>query len=283
LKMTTDKSISSNSTSAAVMNTILKTGTASQLSDNGTGQTILMLHGGGGVATVAGISGMLSEHARMLVPTHPGFDGTPRPEHLHSVTALAQLYLELLADLGLKDVVVIGSSLGGWIAAEMAASSPHVIKGVVLLNPVGIEVPGETVLDVSTLPRPELIRLANHNPELILKNMPPMTPERLTVLAANAEALHVYDNGAKMMSAGLRERLAGVAAPALVLWGESDGIVPVNYGRGYARAFGSGEFQLIQEAGHLPQLEQPASVLAHIERYLIQLNGATNRTALNNI
>jgi len=266
--MTTYNSISA---SAAAMNAILETGSAAQLSDRGQGQIILLLHGGGGVATVAGLSGMLSDHARVLMPTHPGFDGTPRPDYLNSVSSLAQLYLELLADLGLNDVVVIGSSLGGWVAAEMAAASAHLIKGVVLLNPVGIEVQGESVRDVSKLPRPELIRLANHNPEVILKNMPPMTPERLTILAANGQALNAYDNGAQMMSVGLRERLANVTAPALVLWGESDGIAPVNYGRGFAQAFGNGEFQLIQEAGHLPQLEQPASVLAHIERYLTKL------------
>src|SRR5215470_6318991 len=82
----------------------------------------LLLHGGGGVMTMAGFADLLAErtHSRVLLPTHPGFGGTPKPDGLTSVTRLAQAYITMLEQLGLTDVTVIGNSFGGWLAAEIA-------------------------------------------------------------------------------------------------------------------------------------------------------------------
>lgn len=243
----------------------------SVISDIGAGRPVLLLHGGGGVATVAGLSQALGATRRVLMPTHPGFDGTPRPAHLDSVAALARTYVALLETLDLRDVVVIGSSIGGWVAAEMAAFDARRVRALVLLNQVGIDVPGEPVMDVSALSRPELIRLASHNPDLMMANAPPATPERMATLASNAAALAAYDQGAAMMAPGLRERLADITVPALVLWGESDGIATQAYGKVYASAFAKGSFELIREAGHLPHVEQAACVLKHIDSFFDEL------------
>jgi pimeloyl-ACP methyl ester carboxylesterase len=256
------------------MNSLVQTDGTAAISDVGSGRPILLLHGGGGTGTVFGLSQVLAAKARVLLPTHPGFDGTPRPAHLDSVPDLARFYIKLLEILDLHDVLLIGSSIGGWVAAEMALIGGNRIKGLVLLNSVGIQVPGEPLVDVSGLTRPELIRLASHNPDLIMANTPPMTPERLANLASNAAALAAYDHGADMMAPGLRERLTSVAVPALVLWGESDGIASPAYGKAYAAAFADGRFESIAEAGHLPQIEQPARVLAHIESFISELDSA---------
>ena len=279
-----NKSFASQMNSGLAMNALLGKDGQAKISDAGTGRPILLLHGGGGSATVFGLSQALSEKARVLLPVHPGFDGTPRPAYLDSIAELAKFYLQLLETLELADVLVIGSSLGGWIAAEMALADTGVkisnkghednkrIKGIILINAVGIEVPEEPVTDVSRLTRPEMIRLASHNPELVLANTPPPTPERLANLAANAAAMAAYDSGAAMMLPGLREKLAHVATPALVLWGESDGIASAAYGKAYAAAFAHGSFELISEAGHLPQIEQPARTLAHIDNFILELD-----------
>ncbi|MFZ6656456.1 alpha/beta fold hydrolase [Undibacterium sp. TJN19] len=276
-----NNSFASKMNSSLAMNTLLQMDGQAKISDAGTGQPILLLHGGGGSATVFGMSQALSAKARVLLPTHPGFDGTPRPAHLNSVAELAKFYLQLLEVLGLRNVIVIGASLGGWTAAEMAlADSGHNmrnedcqrIKGLILINAVGIEVPAAPVADVSGLTRPEMIRLASHNPDLVLANTPAPTPERLAVLAANAATLAVYDGGAGMMLPGLREKLVHVATPTLVLWGESDGIASVVYGKAYAAAFANSKFELITEAGHLPQIEQPAQTLTHIDNFILELD-----------
>ena len=266
--------LKSQENSHFVMNSLLQTDGTAAISDVGSGRPILLLHGGGGTGTVFGLSQALAAKARVLLPTHPGFDGTPRPAHLDSVPELARFYIKLLETLDLDNVLLIGSSIGGWVAAEMVLIGSNRIGGLILLNSVGIEVPGEPLVDVSGLPRPELIRLASHNPDLIMANTPPMTPERLANLASNAVALATYDHGAAMMAPGLRERLAAVSAPALVLWGESDGIASPAYGQAYAAAFANGRFELITEAGHLPQIEQPVRVLAHIESFIRELDSA---------
>ena len=95
------------------------------LSEAGTGRPVLVLHGGGGPATVAGIVQHLSGSARVLAPVHPGWDGTPRPDWCTGVDDLALSCLHLLQDRDLDDVLVVGSSLGGWIAAEMATMAPR--------------------------------------------------------------------------------------------------------------------------------------------------------------
>src|SRR5580692_688769 len=94
--------------------------TINEYGQNTEGQGVLMLHGGAGPRSMAAISAALSEHVYVITPTHPGFDGTSRPEHTDSVADLAVAYLDLLDQLDLTGVMVIGSSVGGWIASEMA-------------------------------------------------------------------------------------------------------------------------------------------------------------------
>jgi pimeloyl-ACP methyl ester carboxylesterase len=85
------------------------------VAEYGSGQPFLLLHGGAGPASVAGFAELLAatHDVRVLVPTHPGFGGTPRPEALHSVPGLAALYQTLLDQLDLAGVTVIGNSIGG--------------------------------------------------------------------------------------------------------------------------------------------------------------------------
>src|SRR5437762_1558479 len=113
--------------------------------DHHTAATYLLLHGGAGPASFEALATLLEKDAAVLTPTHPGFGGTTRPPELHSVGGLARHYLELLDELDLDDVVVVGNSLGGWIAAEMAIAGSPRIAGVVLVDAVGAEVPGHPV------------------------------------------------------------------------------------------------------------------------------------------
>src|SRR5437870_3773470 len=90
------------------------------LTEAGTGRPVLILHGGGGPFTVAGIADHLAATMHTITPTHPGWNGTERPDWLAGISDIAQAYLDYVGSDDLRDVLVIGSSLGGWIAAEMA-------------------------------------------------------------------------------------------------------------------------------------------------------------------
>jgi pimeloyl-ACP methyl ester carboxylesterase len=201
---------------------------------------------------------------RVLRPIHPGFGGTPRPEGLHSVAGLAALYSTLLDDLDLHDVTVIGNSVGGWIAAEMALLHSPRISGIVILDAVGIEVEGHPVADVSGLPLPEIQALSFHDPSPFRVDPTTIPDSQKAIMAANGAALAVYAGSPAMADPTLLGRLSGVDLPTLVLWGESDRIVEPAYGQAYASAIHWARFEVLPATGHMPQMETPELVLQTI-------------------
>ena len=230
--------------------------------DHGEGRPFLLLHGGGGPQTVAGFAELLAtkEPARVITPTHPGFGGTPRPDGLADMAGLAALYRALLDRLGLDGVTVIGNSIGGWIAAELALLGSPRVSGTVLVDAVGIEVEGHPVTDIFPLSLDELARLSYHDPAAFRIDPAAMTEAQRAGMAANRAALQVY-GGARMADPSLRGRLAAIATPTLVIWGDADRIVDPGYGRAYAAAIPGARFELLADTGHLPQLESPERLL----------------------
>jgi pimeloyl-ACP methyl ester carboxylesterase len=232
-----------------------------QLSDTGRGKPILLLHGGAGPRLMESFATALAEDARVLLPTHPGFAGTPCPDWLDRVDDLALIYADLLDTLDLRDVLVIGNSLGGWIAASLALLAPERLRGVVLMNAAGIRVEGHDIADVSKLAPPQLAELAYHEPDKFRVDRSKLSPAELAAFAANGVMMNRLCNTPYMHDPKLARRLRRAKVPALVIWGESDRIVDVEYGRAFARAFANGRFELVPKAGHMPHLEQPARVL----------------------
>ena len=229
------------------------------------GAGVLVLHGGGGPRSVAGLAAALSEHVYVVTPTHPGFDGTPRVPWLDSAADLADAYLDLLEELGLNEVMVIGNSIGGWIASEMALRDIHGrVKSIVLLNANGIRPDSAAqVTDIRGLPPQAIGRLSFYNPAF-RPDLAAMSEEQRAGMAANQQTLAVYAGEDFMFAPKLRRRLHRVTVPVLVAWGMADGIVSADYGRAYAAAFANGHFKPVAEAGHFPQIEQPGAVLSAI-------------------
>ena len=229
------------------------------------GTGVLLLHSGAGPLTIAGLAAALSEHAYVVTPTHPGYNGTPRVPWLDSAADLADAYLDLLAELGLDSVMVIGNSVGGWVVAEMALRDIEGrITSMVLLDANGIRPDNAAqVTDIRGLDPAGIGRLSFYNPAL-RPDPGAMSQEQLATMAANQQTLAVYAGEDFMFAPKLRGRLHRVSVPVLVAWGEEDGIVTTDYGRSYAAAFSNGRFTPIAEAGHFPQIEQPAAVLAAI-------------------
>ena len=232
------------------------------LTERGQGHPFLMLHGGGGPQTVTGFADLLAdaENVRVIVPTHPGFGGTARPAGLASVGGLAALYAELLAELDLTDVTVVGNSIGGWIAAEMALLGSRRASSFILVDAVGIEVPGHPVADFFSLTMDQVAQLSYHDPVKFGIDPAALPPAARAVMAGNRAALAVY-GGTSMTDATLAGRLADVTAPTLVLWGEADQIAGPEYGRAFAAAIPGAQFRLLTATGHLPQIETPAELL----------------------
>ena len=228
------------------------------VSDYGDGQPFLLLHGGGGPDTVAGFGELFAKthDVRVIVPTHPGFGGTARPDDLTSIRDLAALYVALIGQLELEDVTVAGNSIGGWIAAEMALLASPRLSGSILIDAVGIEVPGHPIADFFSLTMDQVFTLSFHNPEPFRIDPATLPPAAQAIVGGNRAALATYA-GAAMSDPTLVARLAHLELPTLVLWGDSDQIADPDYGRAYAAAIPRARFQLLTDTGHLPQLETP--------------------------
>ncbi|HEX8866090.1 MAG TPA: alpha/beta hydrolase [Lentzea sp.] len=213
--------------------------------------TFLLLHGGGGAATMTKFAELLAGRtgAEVLAPVHPGFGGTPKPASLTGVASLARHYVDLLEERDLTGVTVLGNSFGGWLAAEIALLGSPRVTAAVIVNGVGVEVPGHPVTDVSGLSLAEIQALSWHDPSKAPAGPPP-----------DVRALIGY-TGPSMADPTLLDRLAGVRIPVHVLWGESDRIVDPEYGKAYAAAIPGSTFTLLPRTGHLPQLETPEELL----------------------
>ncbi|MBO1768362.1 alpha/beta fold hydrolase [Allobranchiibius sp. GilTou38] len=218
----------------------------------------LLLHGGGGPLTMTGFAHLLAErtHARVLLPTHPGFGGTARPDTLASTRDLAAAYVELIDQLDLADLTLIGNSFGGWLAAEIALLGSPRVRGIVILDGVGLQVDGHPPTDVRGLAPAELAALSFHDPA----KSPAARAPGGSGPSPDIQALMAYA-GEAMTDPTLGDRLADLELPVQVIWGESDGIVDPDYGRAYAAAVPGSTFTLLARTGHLPQLETPEELL----------------------
>jgi pimeloyl-ACP methyl ester carboxylesterase len=233
-----------------------------ELLDCGEGRPLLFLHGGGGFEARQPFVGLLSANRRLIAPSHPGFGQSKLPDWIDSVDDIAYLYLELMDRLGLRELDVVGCSVGGWIAAEMATKSPERIRRMVLVSPVGIKVGPADKLDIPdifAMPEEEVHKLLYHDPSRAKHDIAKMSDEDLTAIFRAREALALLTWEPWMHNPKLRRRLHRIAASTLLLRGESDGLVSEAYLEAYCGLLPNARTLTIKAAGHMPQLEQPAA------------------------
>lgn len=237
------------------------------VTESGTGRPVLILHGGGGPFTVAGIANHLAETKHTIMPTHPGWNGTNRPEWFSGIDDLALAYLHVLEDNDLHDVVVIGSSMGGWVGSEMAVrDGAGRITGLVLIDGVGIKVDAHPIRDFFALDARGVAKYAWHDADRYYVDPATVPADQAARTKANMATMRVIA-GPEMNDPKLMRRLARVRIPVLAIWGDSDGIVSPAYGAAFAQAFQNGRLEVVKDAGHLPQIEQPAATFALIDAY----------------
>jgi pimeloyl-ACP methyl ester carboxylesterase len=239
------------------------------LTEAGTGRPALVLHGGGGPFTVQSLMAHLSEFMHVLAPTHPGWNGTERPDWCTGIDDLADAYLHLLADEDLSDVAVVGSSIGGWIAAEIAyRDDGRSVGQLVIIDGVGIQVEGAPIRDFFALDARGVAEYAWHDSDRFYVDPATVAPEQTAAQLANLATMRVYAGDPYMHDAKLLRRLPRIRIPSLVVWGASDRIVTPDYGRALADALPDARFEVVADAGHLPHIEQPEATLDLIDSFL---------------
>lgn len=208
------------------------------LADRDRTRPFLLLHGEDGTAGMTGFADLLAErtHARVLLPTHPGFDGTSRPDALGSVRDLAAAYGALLEELDLSDVTVLGTSFGGWVALEVALLDNPRVSGVVVVDALGLVVEGQSQPDLSAL-----------------------SPED-GAPAADLAALRAYA-GSSLADPTLQERLSDLDLPVQIIWGENDTVVDAAHGTALDETLPLSKLTVLPRTGHMPQLEKPEELL----------------------
>jgi pimeloyl-ACP methyl ester carboxylesterase len=231
------------------------------VTEYGAGRPFLLLHGGAGPQSVAGFGELLAATgARVIVPVHPGFGGTDRPQYLDSMRGLALTYIQLLDDLQLADVTVIGNSIGGWIAAEMAVHASPRISGVVLVDAGGLQIDDHPAADFFSLTPDQVTELAYYQPEKFRIDVAALPEQAKAALAGNRAALAAY-TAQGQTDPTLLGQLGSVRVPVLVAWGAADRIYPPEHGEAFAKAIPDARLIVLDEAGHLPQLEAPSALL----------------------
>lgn len=252
---------------------------------NPNGTPVLLVHGINNISPEAPFLGRLAEHGEVTAPSHPGFGNSARPADFDTMYDLVHLYLAVLDAISADKVTMVGFSFGGWIAAEVAACAPAKLDRLVLVDPVGVKLGGREERDIAhffnTSPE-ELTRRAWHDPA----QRPPgnyglgwqtaisdaISDAALITLARNWDALCLYAWRPHMYNPQLKYWLHRIAVPTLVLWGASDRIVTRDYGRAYSALIPGARFEVVEAAGHHPELEQPDAFVDRVALFLDRLD-----------
>ncbi len=249
-------------------------GTPVEVFSGGSGPPLLFLHGGGGFGTFDPTNSSLSEGHTVYAPSHPGFFGTPRPDWVYTVTDVAHFTLELAIALGLDDYVLAGHSIGGWIAAEMAAMGGTDIEGLILINAAGVRPRNSEIAEVFMVSGADRLKLAFHDPAQVPNYehfTREVTPEEAAVDHSNREMLSRLCWKPYLHNPSLPHYLSKVQARTLIIWGAEDAIIPVECGEIYRASIPGSQLAIINNCGHSPQMEKPAEFNAAVTAFLDRL------------
>lgn len=261
-------------------------GTSVSLVEMGRGAPLLYLHGfadvHGAVAGGLPFHEALAASTRLLAPAHPGCGASTGGEQVDGVEDLVFHYLDLLDALALDRVDVVGTCLGGWIAAELAVRHPHRVGRLVLIGAVGLHVPGVPIADLFMLSQradfgkhTDLRRLLFREPDapLALTMFPDRyaaLPEELLRYQCLAFAARIGWSPPYFYDRKLRARLRRITVPTLIVWGRDDRFVPVAHAAAYHEGIAGSTLVVLDDAGHCVWLERSETCARLVAEFLAQ-------------
>jgi len=226
----------------------------------GRGRPVLVLHHDIGTLEQLPFYDALAEKFDVIVPRHPGFGVQERPQWLRHPRDLAALYQWLLADLGIERASIVGLGFGGWIAAEMAALAPRDFHRLVLVGAMGVKPPEGDIFDQAIVSYIDYARAGFHDQKAFARVFGDVSTDQLVAWDLCREMSFRIAWKPYMYNQTLPHLLGGVRAPALVVWGEDDKIVPYSAGQRYARALREARLETVRGAGHFVDMEQPEAL-----------------------
>jgi len=235
----------------------------------GTGSPLLYVHGAGGLFWDPLLDALAANH-RVIAPEHPGAGDSLGLEHVEDLWDLVLYYNEFLDTVGVDTAVVVGHSFGGMVAAELAATSPNRVDKLVLIAPIGLWRDDHPVPDISGIPPDKIPELVFADPTSpIAASMPtpdPTDPDSL--FRASQTMASILQFIWPLPDHGLSKRLYRLKAPTLLVWGKQDKLVHPAYGDDFKAQIADARLELIDGAGHVPQLEQAERTIGIIPDFV---------------
>ena len=245
-----------------------------ELFSGGSGPPLLFLHGAGGNAGWQPWHDELAKTHTVYAPSQPGFNGTERPDWVYTINDVAHFNLEIAQALGLQDYVLMGSSMGGWVAAEMAAMCPPGLKALVLVDAAGIKPEQGEIAEIFMCSSETRLKQRFFDSSQVAdyeRFTQPPTPEQQVVDHANREMASRLCWKPYLHNLSLPYYLRKVSVPTLIVWGREDAIIPVECGELYQRALPHATLKVIDRCGHSPAIEKPQEFLQAVTTFLAGL------------
>ena len=231
----------------------------------GEGEPLLVLHGAGGNQGWLRYAQGLADRYTVYIPFHPGYGQSDRPDWLETINDLACFYTWYMEQQGLEGARVIGFSMGGWLAAEIAVACPHAFSKLMLVGAAGIKPQVGEIADIFIISPAQVLELLFHDPaqapEYDQVYGRQLTPEELETAERNREMTVRLTWKPYMHDPRLPALLGRLNIPARILWGREDRIVPLECGELFRDAIPGSDLVVIDNCGHLPQVEQPEQFL----------------------
>jgi pimeloyl-ACP methyl ester carboxylesterase len=213
---------------------------------------LIFLHGAGGHTGWMGFLDALAEDFAVFAPEHPGFGRSDDPSWLDEVGDLAFFYLDFIETLRLDRVHLMGTSLGGWIAAELAVRNQTRLASLTLVGAVGILADGHPIDDIFRMSVEENLRRFYADPERATRRLQDMAHIDMTIATRNRLTVSRLAYRPRFHSPSLAKWLHRITVPTLLIYGDKDGLVPPRFGEAYRAAIPGSRLVVLEDAGHAP-------------------------------
>jgi pimeloyl-ACP methyl ester carboxylesterase len=247
-------------------------GTRLQMLRGGLGEPLLVLHGAGGSPGWLPYHQELSKQFTVYAPSHPGYNHSTRPDWINTINDLAHFYRQFIEARGLAPVHLMGFSMGGWLAAEMAAMYPPYLKSLILVDAAGIKPEVGEIAEILMVSQDVVRKLRFFDPAQVPDDERlghrQLTPEEEALQWRNREMTSRLCWKPYFHNPALPAYLQGVKTPTLIVWGKQDAIFPLNCGELYHRTLTNSTLHVIDRCGHSPALEQPEEFLTAVTAFL---------------